>query len=231
MVWRASCIVVKKSYFLCVLLLFLIEENEMTGFVTTRFDYGLERVLTRPVFSYLGNAVSIAALIIAWLALTSGHARAATTTFSLDNLLLQDGAQITGEFSWTYTEGDFAGGSGEFTSLDIPYTAFSLEMGNLVTIIETTQIEITNVGNIHDQGLNLILKLTSPFSPGQAAPVDLVTSFFECCGNGFYDQPLISGSVVPTATVVPVPGALMLFAGGLSLLGLAGKIRQSKLVQ
>ena len=28
--------------------------------------------------------------------------------------------------------------------------------------------------------------------------IDLKQSFFECCGNGFNDQPLVSGSILPT---------------------------------
>ena len=134
------------------------------------------------------------------LAVVSLHA--ATLSYTLDNLFLAGGQQITGAFDWTYSVGDFAGGSGEFTSLSIPYTAYSFAAGNLNTTIEANMIEITGNGNYHDMGLDITLFLSPPLSPTESAPLELGSSFFECCGNGFHDQPFQSGRVVPSAFLV-----------------------------
>ena len=41
------------------------------------------------------------------------------------------------------------------------------------------------------------MKFVAPFGPTQSASLDLGQSFFECCGNGFHDQPFLSGAVAP----------------------------------
>jgi hypothetical protein len=46
-----------------------------------------------------------------------GSAQAATVSYTLDDIFLADGTQMTGAFDWTYTIGDFVGGSGVFTAL------------------------------------------------------------------------------------------------------------------
>jgi len=140
-------------------------------------------------------------LLAVWVAfgLAAFNARADVISFTLDNVILADGQQITGTFDWTFNVGDFEGGSGAFTALEIPYTAYSFAAGNLNIVIETNSIEISGNGNFHDMGLDIKLKLPAqPFSPTQSAPLDLGLSFFECCGNGFKDQPFVSGSVSPT---------------------------------
>ena len=155
-----------------------------------------------------------------------GTAQAATVSYTLDNIFLLDGTQMTGAFDWTYTIGDFEGGSGVFTALEIPWqpggTAPPLEEPGMVLTIENNQIEISLDGNFHDYGLGIILKYVQPLSPTQSSLIDLNTSFFECCGNGFKDQPFTSGSISPVVSSVPIPAAFSLFAGGLSLLGLLG---------
>jgi hypothetical protein len=123
--------------------------------------------------------------------------------YSLDEVFLADGSQMTGAFNWTYTVGDFEGGNGEFTELEIPWrpngSAPPLEDPGMALTIEDKQIEISLDGNFHDYGLDITLKFEQPLSPTQPSLINLNASFFECCGNGFKDQPFISGSVSPVS--------------------------------
>ena len=48
------------------------------------------------------------------------NAHAAKVSYTLDNILLDNDTQITGAFDWTYDVGDFEGGAGVFTALEIP---------------------------------------------------------------------------------------------------------------
>ncbi len=142
------------------------------------------------------------------------HTNAATVIYTLDNIILADGEQITGTFSWTYDIDDFEGGDGVFTALEIPWlpdaTVPPLEQEGMVLTIENNQIEISLDGNFHDYGLDISLKFEQlqPLSPTQSSLIDLNTSFFECCGNGFKDQAFQSGSVSP----IPQPANLYHFS-------------------
>jgi len=160
------------------------------------------------------------------LLLSAGTARAATVSYILDGVILADGSPMTGAFDWTYQPGDFEGGSGTFTALEIPYrptgTAPPMGQDGMIFTIETKQIEISLDGNFHDYGLDIILKLTQPLSLTLASSVDVTTSFFECCGNGFHDQPFSSGEIAPAVATVPLPAALPLFGATTLLFGLFG---------
>jgi hypothetical protein len=81
----------------------------------------------------------------------------------------------------------------------------------MIFIIENNQIEISLDGNVHDYGLDITLKFLQPLSPTQPSMLDLTTSFYECCGNGFNDQPFQSGTISP----VPAPAAAWLFGSAL----------------
>lgn len=140
-------------------------------------------------------------MITSLIFLAALDANAATVNYTLDNLILADGQQIFGTFDWTYSAGDFEGGSGAFTALEIPYTIYSFSAGTLNTDIQSDSVEISGNGNYHDVGLDITLKLTQPFTPTQSAPIDLGLSFFECCGNGFKDQFFQSGSIVPSTVL------------------------------
>ncbi|TWU23638.1 hypothetical protein [Bythopirellula polymerisocia] len=104
------------------------------------------------------------------LAVTYAHGE--TQGFTLDNLLLADGRQITGTFDWTSSAGDFEGGSGVFTAQDIPYTTYGLNAGNLNTDIQSNAIEITGNGDYHDMGLDIKLVFLQPLSRTQSVPID-----------------------------------------------------------
>jgi len=126
--------------------------------------------------------------------------------YTLDNVILADGEPITGTFDWTFSIGDFEGGRGVFTALEIPWRPNNsvppLEQAGMVLTIEEKQIEISLDGNFHDYGLDISLKFLHPLSPTQSTLIDLAVSFFECCGNGFKDQAFSSGSISPIA--VPI---------------------------
>jgi len=161
--------------------------------------------------------------------LTVGSAQAATVSYILDNIFLDNGTQLTGAFDWDYTIGDFEGGNGTFTTLKIPVqpsgSSPPLEDPNMVLSIENKQIEISLDGNFHDYGLDIIMKF-EPLSPTQSSLIDLDTSFYECCGNGFHDHFFISGSIAPVISSVPVPAAVWLLGSG--LLCLAGIARHKR---
>lgn len=154
--------------------------------------------------------ISRACIVSSFLLITAFSVRAETIKYTLDNLFLNDGEQITGTFDWVFNVDDFEGGSGVFTALEIPYTIYSFAEGSLDYVIETKSIEISGNLNYHDAGLDitLVFPQSQPLSPTQSAPIDLSLSRFECCGNGFKDQPFLSGNVSPSATPAPVPAIL-----------------------
>jgi hypothetical protein len=152
-----------------------------------------------------------------------GIAQAETDRYTLDDVFLADGTQMTGTFDWTYVIGDFEGGNGVFTALEIPWlpngTAPPLEQDGMVLTIEFNQIEISLDGNFHDYGLDISLKFAQSLSPTQSSLIDLNASFFECCGNGFKDQPFSNGSISPVVPSVPIPATVWLFGSALGILG------------
>jgi hypothetical protein len=151
-----------------------------------------------------------------WFCVTSGfmflmafNAHADVIKYTLDNLILDDGQQITGTFDWTYNVGDFEGGSGVLTTLEIPYTIYSLAEGSLDIAIETKTIEISGNLNYHDEGLDISLDTRLvPLSPTQSSPIDS-SSLFECCGNGFHDQDFRSGTISPSISTAPNPAVFL----------------------
>jgi len=143
---------------------------------------------------------SFCLFIGAAITMVAFSAQATSVIYTLNSVTLADGEQTTGTFEWTYSDGDFEGGSGAFTALDIPYTTFyTFELGNLNVDIQTDAIEISGDGSFHDAGLDITMKFVQPFAATQSASMDLGLSFFECCGNGFKDQNFQSGSIVPGA--------------------------------
>ena len=157
--------------------------------------------------------------------------RAATVTYNFDNLVVTNGTQMTGQFEWVYTPGDFSNGVGHMLNVDIP--GYGTDLSGLVVSIDTGSIEFSLAGNFHDKDLGINLKFVTPLSPTQASAVDLsvdafgnyvskfvVTGFFATGYSGGFS----SGSIVPLVQAVPVPAAAWLFGSG--LLGLAGLARR-----
>lgn len=174
--------------------------------------------------------ISVAVLFGALCFAGAGNALADTATYTLDNVVLAGcapgdcnyppGDEITGTFVWTFDPADFEGGSGTFTSLTIPAPLIYWEpYVQLVTQIQTNQIEMTGSGSFHDVGLDITIVLLQDLSLDAPSSVDLVNSKFECCGNGFRDQLFASGTITPHSAV-PLPAALSLFACGLGVIRL-----------
>ena len=59
-------------------------------------------------------------MIFSFINVVALYAHAEVVYYTLDNVTLEDQAQMTGIFSWTYEIGDFENGEGEFIFLDIP---------------------------------------------------------------------------------------------------------------
>jgi hypothetical protein len=152
------------------------------------------------------------------------NAHAATVSYTLDNVFLVDGRQVTGAFDWTYNVDDFEGGEGVFTALEIPWfppwTLLPLEEEGMVLTIEFGQIEISSGINAHDYGLDISLKYPLGLSSTQSTAIDETISSYQCCGNGNYDQNFKSGGMISPGMIspIPIPAAAWLF--GSALLGL-----------
>ena len=157
------------------------------------------------------------ALIFTCMMAISYHASAATVTYFLDDIVQDNGTQLTGNFTWTYTEGDFENGSGVFNELLIPDDPHALN--ELSFSIQPASIEITSLLEQHNKGVDISLFLLEPFTATTGSALDLVRSKWSLRAGGISGV-FSSGSITPT--VVPIPAAIWLFGSGLiALLGFA----------
>jgi hypothetical protein len=149
-------------------------------------------------------------VIAGFILMAASSAHAVVVFYTLDNVILDDNnAPMYGTFSWTFNEGDFENGVGEFLSLDIPYTNHDHTDLNATFDIGSS-IEITLEGSVHDDGVDITLVLEQPLTPttssllelGQVGPPLVVGSKYEIGGNGFHDGSFLSGSIVP---IIPFP--------------------------
>jgi len=137
----------------------------------------------------------------AFLGTTAAQGQTATQTFCLDDVWFQrDGAtqptsQMTGTFEWTYEIGDFENGAGLFTELAIPGGLFALE--ELIVAIEPSTIEFSLDANLHDRGLDIIIKLLEPFSPNGPAAIDPVNSTYLIEFGTSTRGNIVLGSIAP----------------------------------
>ncbi len=123
-------------------------------------------------------------------------AHALSAIYTLENVVLADGTQMTGTFSWTWQPGDFENGVGHFTALDIPHTWHDhTDLETTINIGES--IEIVLDGSVHDDGVDITLVLVQPLTPTTSSPIDLGLSKYEIGGNGFHDGLFLSGTVAP----------------------------------
>ena len=151
-------------------------------------------------FSVLALAVLLAAPLAA---------QSQTITYSLEDVFLKadvshgSGAgsyPMTGEFTWTYSPGDFENGIGQMLWVDIPW--FGSDLNEMVITIETKQIEFSLLGNWHNLGLDVMLKFTNEFSETQAGIVDPVLSTFDIERGGVYQGHATGGTVEPQPTFI-----------------------------
>jgi len=96
-------------------------------------------------------------MLFSFITLTAFITRAKTVYYTLDNVILDDGTQMTGIISWLYTIGDFGNGVRQFVSLTIPHSAHNKD--DLIATIEVAQIEITFNGNVDGDGVDIKLVL------------------------------------------------------------------------
>ena len=134
------------------------------------------------------------------LVLMAAPVLGADAVYTLDNVRMAgNGNLMTGTFVWTYDEGDFENGTGQFTDLDIPYTAH--DQTDLVITIEVDgSIEFTLDGNFHDDGVDIMLRFEGELTPTTGVPVDLEQSSYDIGGNGFHSGGFMSGSIQPATT-------------------------------
>ncbi len=145
-----------------------------------------------------GSSVS-SLFAISFFVLISTSSQAAVVNYSLENVMLDDGVnQMLGEFSWTYDEGDFENGVGAFTYLEIPFTNHD-HTDLQATFDIGTSIEITLEANLHDDGVDITLRLLNPLTPTSSAAINPLQSAYDIGGNGFHAGVFQSGHVVSSA--------------------------------
>ena len=135
-------------------------------------------------------------IICSFILMAAFNAYADTVNYFLDNVNLDDNKQMTGTFSWTYGAGDFENGVGQFTSLVIPHTSHDQTDLNISIDIGKT-IEITLIGNFHDDGVDISLVLSQALTPTTSSPLDLNQSKYDIGGNGFFAGLFLSGHISP----------------------------------
>lgn len=127
-------------------------------------------------------------------------------------------AVMTGAFNWEYAPGDFANGTGTFTSLVVPWTAH--DMTSLILSIDTGSLNGTLPGNIHADGVDFMVAMSPGLmDPSQGSAINYASSTFDIWGSNRseYVGNVTSGSIVPTAAV-PLPASLWLFDTGIIVL-------------
>ncbi len=134
-------------------------------------------------------------------------AQAETILYTLENVILDDGTQMTGIFSWVYTPGDFENGIGTFHSLSIPWTTH--DQDDLIATIEPSQIEITFDGNVHGDGVDIKLVLEELLMPGASSLINTnhTESKYSIGGDKFHDGFFLGGSISPVEIILSMPEA------------------------
>lgn len=134
--------------------------------------------------------------IFIFVIMAASFSHAITVNYTLENVILdENNAQMFGDFSWTFDSEDFENGVGQFSYLDIPFTAH--DHTDLDAIFDVgNSIEITFPGSVHDDGVDITLFLSQPLTPTTGSSIDLARSRYEIGGNGFHTGYFLSGSVV-----------------------------------
>jgi hypothetical protein len=134
--------------------------------------------------------------IFIFIIMAASFSHAITVNYTLENVILDDNnAQMFGDFSWIFDSGDFENGVGQFSYLDIPFTAH--DHTDLDAIFDVgNSIEITFPGSVHDDGVDITLFLSQPLTPTTGSSINLARSRYEIGGNGFHTGYFLSGSIV-----------------------------------
>ena len=116
--------------------------------------------------------------------------------YTLDNIMMQPGdGQITGSFTWSYVDGDFAGGSGQFTDLTIP--GYGSDIAGLnINFDSQVGIEITLLVNTNNNGVDIIFNFLQPLSPTVGSGINLGTSSYNI-EIGALQGAFVSGAFTP----------------------------------
>lgn len=128
---------------------------------------------------------------------------------------------MSGSFEWTYTVGDFENGTGEFTSLSVPW--WSSGLAELEATFEPKAIEIVMPLNLHDHGFDLTLVFEPPLAPGQVSVVD-PSSHFDIEVGISHKGHAISGEAVPVTSTWTDEGSALAGAAGEPLLQGTGSL-------
>ena len=162
------------------------------------------------------------ALIFTCMMAISYHASAATVTYNFFNIIQNlDGQEMTGSFTWDYTEGDFANGTGTFTELFLPGNEHAISDLNIEFGMgggEITGIQISLLVNTDSDNVGVSLVLADSLTEFHGSNLDLSLSKYELpeadanpVSNDFY----LSGAIVIAPAAVPIPAAIWLFGTGL----------------
>ncbi len=119
---------------------------------------------------------------------------------------------MSGAFVWTYTVGDFENGTGQFTSLSVPW--WSSSQPALIETIELDQIELTMQGNYHNLGFDMTIRLQQDLSPFLPSAIDHANSTFDIQVGVSHQGHIVSGSIVPRCPVPTHYGAGTAGTGG-----------------
>ncbi len=116
--------------------------------------------------------------------------------YILDNVMMQPGdGQITGSFTWSYVDGDFVGGSGQFTDLTIPNYGSDIA-GLNINFDSEVGIEITLLVNTNNNGVDIIFNFLQPLSPTAGTGINLGTSSYNI-EIGALQGAFVSGAFTP----------------------------------
>lgn len=137
-------------------------------------------------------------------------AQTTTVTYDLSDVwLLPDTShprspaqQMTGSFTWSYTPGQFAQGTGKFVYLYVPWWGTRTTPAINVDF-DPQQLEFTMDGNYHNLGLDIKMRLTPTLSPVASAPIDLLNSKFQIEVGVSFQGHFSRGKVVPRCTPAP----------------------------
>lgn len=154
--------------------------------------------------STIKSVIQRAVILLLFISVSSlAYAQTSVVSYSLDNVWLlpdishpsQAAQRMTGIFEWTYEDGDFENGSGEFVEVYIPWYWSNLSELNIT--VEATSIEFSFNGNLHDRGLDITLFLLDPLSATQPAMIDTLRSQFQVEVGIAHEGHVISGAIIP----------------------------------